>query len=44
MKEKIFPDNDFCDKDEEYFKSKLDKIHQKSDEFYPQEESIPPHY
>ena len=44
MQEKINPDNDATDPSEEYFKRKNDSEDEENDKYYPQEESIPPHY
>ncbi len=44
MQEKINPDNDAIDPSEEYFKKKNDSEDHESEEYYPQEQSIPPHY
>ncbi len=38
------PDNDGTDPSEEYFKRMIYSENQESEEYYPQEESIPPHY
>ena len=44
MKEKINPDNDVLDSSEEYFKKKDDSYEIDTEEYFPQEHSIPPHY
>ncbi len=44
MQAKINHDNDGIDPSEEYFKRKDESEDQESEEYYPQEQSIPPHY
>ena len=44
MKEKINPNNDVLDLSEEYFKNKVDTYENESEEYFPQENSRPPHY
>ena len=44
MHKRTNPDNDVNDPSEEYFKRKNDSENQESEEYYPPEESIPPHY
>ena len=44
MKKKINPKNDVYDEYEEYFKNKVDKYENESEEYFPQENSKPPHY
>ena len=44
MQERINTNNDGYDQSEEYFKRKNDSEDQESEEYYPQEQSIPPHY
>ena len=44
MEEKINHDNDGTDPSEEYFKRKHYPEDQESEEYYPQEQSLPPHY
>ena len=44
MRFKFNPDNDGLDLSEEYFKEKDSSEDQESDEYYPQQHSIPPHY
>ena len=45
MKNKINPDNDGYDPSEEYFKIKKGDTYEiETDEYFPQETSIPPHY
>ena len=45
MKDKINPDNDGCDPSEEYFKRKeSDTYENETEEYFPLETSIPPHY
>lgn len=44
MKERINPDNDGTDPSEEYFKIKNYSEGQESEEYYPLDQSIPPHY
>ena len=44
MQEKIIPDNDYIDPLEEYIKRNNDFEDQEDEEYYPQKESIPPHY
>ena len=44
MQKKINPDNDGTDPSEEYFNRKNKSEDHDNEEYYPQEESIPPHY
>ena len=44
MKEKNNPDNDVYDPSEEYFRKKDDSYEEESEEYFPQENSKPPHY
>ena len=44
MKEKRNPDNDCIDQSEEYFDKKIDSEEHESKEYYPPEQSVPPHY
>ena len=44
IKDKFNPDNDGLDPSEEYFKKKGDTYEIETDEYFPQENSIPPHY
>ena len=44
MQHETNPDNDGTDSSEEYFKAKKDSEDQESEEYYPQEQSLPPHY
>ena len=46
MKEKFNPDNDGFDQSEEYFKKRSDTYENENEneEYFPQENSKPPHY
>tara|TARA_B100000214_G_C23768308_1_gene535509 strand:- start:448 stop:582 length:135 start_codon:yes stop_codon:yes gene_type:complete len=44
MKYKINPDNESDDPSEEYFKKKDGKYEYETEEYFPQDTSIPPHY
>ena len=44
MKEKIDPNNDCIDQSEEYFRNKDDSLESETEEYFPQENSKPPHY
>ena len=44
MQVKVNPDNDGTDPSEEYFKRTNYSEDQENEEYYPREESIPPHY
>tara|TARA_Y100001968_G_scaffold281584_1_gene278906 strand:- start:604 stop:738 length:135 start_codon:yes stop_codon:yes gene_type:complete len=44
MIKKINPNDDGFDPSEEYFKNKVDKYENESEEYFPQENSKPPHY
>ena len=44
MKGKNNPDDDVYDPSEEYFKNKGATNENETEEYYPQEESKPPHY
>ena len=44
MKDKLNPDNDCFDPSEEYFKNNVDTYDYETEEYFPQEMSIPPHY
>ena len=44
MKNKTNPDNDGYDPSEEYFRNKDDLYEKESEEYFPQETSLPPHY
>ena len=44
MKEKINPDNDSYDPSEEYFRGKDEVNEYETEEYFPQENSRPPHY
>ena len=44
MKEKFNPNDDIFDPSEEHFKNKDYKYENESEEFFPEETLIPPHY
>ena len=44
MKLKRNPDNDSLDQSEEYFRERDDSFEYETEEYFPQETSIPPHY
>ena len=44
MKDKMNPDNDCMDPSEEHFIKKDDSYEKETEEYFPQENSQPPHY
>ena len=44
MKDKLNPDNDYFDPSEEYLRKKYNSFEEESEEYFPQENSMPPHY
>tara|TARA_Y100001968_G_scaffold267927_1_gene258067 strand:+ start:255 stop:389 length:135 start_codon:yes stop_codon:yes gene_type:complete len=44
MKENVNPDNDCFDQLEEYFRKKDDSFKNDNEEYFPLENSKPPHY
>ncbi len=44
LEDKINPDDDGFDPSEEYFKKKVDTSDNESEEYFPPENSNPPHY
>ena len=44
MKDKINPDNNDFDASEEYFKMQDESFDQENEEYFPLEDSKPPHY
>ena len=44
MRKKIYPDNDYFDPTEEYFRKKDESNENETEEYFPQESSKPPHY
>ena len=44
MKENLNPDNDVFDPSEEFLKKRVDNYEYESEEYFPLETSIPPHF